>query len=488
MPTGKNNIGRNEPLRLRRIAAAVVCMVCSPSAAARKRTVLALLIGAATSIPAGVPFPAAAPALAAPPASISSESTDSRSAPAAAPETAGGNPINAIQFLGTGELGQWLGLPADGALRIGGVGVINATGQWQGGAPDGADSAGGFLAVGASLDLEKAVGWKGAKLAVAGLQYNVQPTNANAGSLQGIVSSDAAGPNTRTELYNYLFVQNLFDDQLQVIAGKLIPTIAFGNATAPAPLAQSGSDWVPTLTSLLYTPVFVVPTMLGRIPGYPDSALGFGVSVAPQALPGTYLSGGVFDGRLGANGTPTGLVAPSLSGPLFSIAQVGTFWRVGAQGKPGQFFLGAWNQGGPLQVGSVRETSAWGIYGQVSQRLSHFRLGRDSSGLNVFVQAGWSPSTTNLINSSLGGGVTLWAPFASRPKDSYGLGLSWAAPNSDPASFGFNGSELILQAYAQVHLVGGLFLQPTVSLLPRVGLPEASAPSLSGTLQLTALF
>jgi len=413
---------------------------------------------------------------------------------ATAPPTPGrplgpsGNPINTIQFFGTGELGHLLGLPADSALRIGGVGVINGTSQWQGGSPAGADSAGGFLAIGASLDLAKAIGWEGAQIAVAGLQYNVQPTNANAGSLQGIVSSDAAGPNTRTELYNYLFVQNLFDDQLQVIAGKLIPTIAFGNATAPAPLAQSGSDWVPTLTSLLYTPVFVVPTMLGRIPGYPDSALGFGVSVAPQALPGTYLSGGVFDGRLGANGTPTGLVAPSLSGPLFSIAQVGTFWRVGAQGKPGQFFLGAWNQGGPLQVGSVRETSAWGIYGQVSQRLSHFRLGRDSSGLNVFVQAGWSPSTTNLINSSLGGGVTLWAPFASRPKDSYGLGLSWAAPNSDPASFGFNGSELILQAYAQVHLVGGLFLQPTVSLLPRVGLPEASAPSLSGTLQLTALF
>ncbi|MFM7674519.1 MAG: carbohydrate porin, partial [Synechococcus sp.] len=250
----------------------------------------------------------------------------------------------------------------------------------------------------------------------------------------------------------------------------------------------SGSNWVPTLTSLLYTPVFVVPTMLGRIPGYPDSALGFGMTVAPQSLPGTYLSGGVFDGRLGATNTPTGLVAPSLSGPLFSIAQAGTFWMLGPQGKPGQLFLGAWNQGGPLQAGSVSEASAWGLYGQISQRLSHFRYKRDSSGLNVFLQAGWTPSTTNLIQSSIGGGLTLWAPFANRPKDSYGLGLSWAAPNSNPASFGFNGSEMILQAYAQLHVVGNLFLQPTLSLLPRVGLPDASAPSLSGTLQLTALF
>jgi porin len=421
--------------------------------------------------------------------SLASPGQASASTPPPPPVAAGGNPINSVQFLGTGELGRLLGLPADGALRIGGVGVINATGQWQGGSPGGADSAGGFLAIGASLDLEKAIGWKGAKLAVAGLHYNVEPTNANAGSLQGIVSSDAAGPNNRTELYNYLFVQNLFDDQLQFIAGKLIPTIAFGNAAAPDPLAQSGSDWVPTLTSLLYTPVFVVPTMLGRIPGYPDSALGFGFTVAPDALPGTYLSGGVFDGRLGANNTPTGLVAPSLSGPLFSIAQAGTFWRLGPEGKPGQFFLGAWNQGGPLQAGAVSEASAWGLYGQVSQRLSHFRFGRDSSGLNVFLQAGWSPSSTNLIHSSIGGGITMWAPFANRPKDSYGLGLSWAAPNSDPvAAFGFNGSELILQAYAQLHVVGGIFLQPTLSLLPRVGLPDASPPSVSGTLQLTTLF
>lgn len=93
-----------------------------------------------------------------------------------------------------------------------------------------------------------------------------------------------------------------------------------------------------------------------------------------------------------------------------------------------------------------------------------------------------------VIQRSIGADLTLWAPFASCPKNSYGLGLSWAAPNSDPASFGLNGSELILQAYAQVHVVGNLFLPPSLSLLPQVGLPEASAPSLSGTLELTALF
>lgn len=78
--------------------------------------------------------------------------------------------------------------------------------------------------------------------------------------------------------------------------------------------------------------------------------------------------------------------------------------------------------------------------------------------------------------------------IGGRPQDSYGLGLSWVAANSDPAAFGFQASELILQAYAQVHVVGTTFLQPTISLLPRVGLPEAVAPSLSGSLQLTVLF
>ncbi len=418
---------------------------------------------------------------------------DSATPPAAASDiprlpSATGNPINDFIFIGTGELGQWLGLPADSALRLGGVAVGNGTRQFSGGvAPNTTDWA-GFVAVSLSLDLDKAIGWKGAKIGVAGLQYNVQPVNSVAGSVQGMNSTAAVGPNNRTELYNYLFAQNLLDDQLQVVVGKLIPTITFGNVAKPNPTAQSGSYLVPSLTGLIYTPIFVVPTMLGRIPGYPDSAAGIQGTIAPNQLGGRfYLSAGLYDGRLGAFGTNTGLVSPDLSGPLFSIAELGGSWRAGAEQFPGQFALGAWNQGGPLHAGALSESSAYGIYAQMSQRLSNFRRGQDSSGINMFLQAGWSPSTTNLINASVGGGLTVWGPFAARARDSYGIGVSWAQLNDRPAAgYGFNASELMIQAYAQFPLIGNLFLEPVITTLPVVGFGKA--PSISATLQLTAVF
>ncbi len=418
---------------------------------------------------------------------------DPATPPAAAPAAPSlpnvtGNPINEFLFMGTGELGGWLGLKPDSPLRVGGVAVGNGTPQFSGGtAPDTVNWA-GFVTLSVSLDLEKAVGWKGARIGVAGLQYNVQPANAAAGSVQGINSAVSVSPNNRTELYNYLYAQNLFDDQLQFVVGKLIPTISFGNVAKPDPTAQAGSYLVPTLTGLIYTPIFVVPTMLGRIPGYPDSSVGIQATIAPNQLGGRfYLSAGVYDGRSGAFGTHTGLVGPSLSGPLFSIAEIGGAWRVGAEQAPGQFALGVWNQGGPLQAGTLTEASAHGIYGQMSQRLSTFRPGQDSSGLNMFLQAGWSPSTTNLINASVGGGLSVWGPFASRPRDSYGIGVSWAQPNDRPAAgYGFNASELLIQAYAQFQLVGNLFLEPVITTLPVVGFGKA--PSVSATLQLTAVF
>ena len=46
----------------------------------------------------------------------------------------------------------------------------------------------------------------------------------------------------------------------------------------------------------------------------------------------------------------------------------------------------------------------------------------------------------------------------------------------------------MLQGYAQIALADALFLQPTITLLPRVGLRGAEDDSLSGLVQLTLLF
>ena len=52
----------------------------------------------------------------------------------------------------------------------------------------------------------------------------------------------------------------------------------------------------------------------------------------------------------------------------------------------------------------------------------------------------------------------------------------------------FDDSELMLQAYGQLHLRGSVYITPSITVLPSPGLRSASAPSTAAMLQLSALF
>lgn len=400
---------------------------------------------------------------------------------------------------GTGALGRWLGLPADSPWRLGGVWVGNGTTQIAGGAanPGGPGLAQQFL-LDFSLNLERSAGWRGASVWVQGLQVNANAAAAQAsGSLQGSNSLVAPPPLDRTEPYSYALSQYLFDGQVRVLAGKLAPSNDFGNVVVPVAESFGSNYWIPGISSLTYTPLYAMPTLLGRLPGYPNSALGASILVQPNAFKKTAsLKVGVFDGRGGSgvqSPVQTGLAKPSLAGPLFSIAEIGGSWSVGNMAMPGAAGFGLWHQGGPLGCdvsgGSCAESSATGGYLIAQQRLVNFRHSHDNSGISAFLQAGWSPANTNLFTTSIGGGFTMFAPMRSRPKDSYGVGLSWARINEQgPLGAISNPTELMLQLYGQVHLVSNLYLTPSITVLPRVGASNATAPSTSALLQLVALF
>jgi porin len=409
------------------------------------------------------------------------------------------NPAASETAPGTGELGRLLGLPADGALRLSGVWVGNATGQWSGGQSVEGSNGAQQLLVEASLDLGKAIGLNNTWLWVQGLQVNATPDAGMAsGSVQGSNSLVAAPPLNRTELFEFALRKDLFDGQLRLIAGKQSGSTQFANVNRPDGSRDARYEVV-SLTSLAFTPVYSMPTLLGRLPGYTNSALGFTMTLQPDAWQRrVYVSAGVFDGRggLGAASEQTGLMPPSLSGPLFSIAEVGGGWVAGASRKPGSLGLGAWSQGGETVVCSesspkrcFRELGAWGLYGLFAQRLSSFRPHRNSSGITGFVSAGWSPSTSNTMGASITAGLTAQGPLESRPNDSVGLGLSWARLNTRQfLAQEFNANELMLQTYAQIALAESLYVQPTLTYLPLVGAKLAEAGSLSGLIQLTLLF
>ena len=163
--------------------------------------------------------------------------------------------------------------------------------------------------------------------------------------------------------------------------------------------------------------------------------------------------------------------------------------------KPGAAALGIWRQAGPLklcneeQSDCLRETSASGGYLVAQQRLLNFRHPKDDSGISSFVQLQWSPSTTNLFRSAIGAGFTMFAPMPSRLLDSYGVGLAWGRVNNQGFRRKlFNDSELMLQAYGQLHLRGSVYMTPSITVLPSTGLRSASTPSTAAMLQLSALF
>jgi porin len=428
------------------------------------------------------------------------------SAAGAQPVVPSSNPAASEMAPGTGELGRLLGLPADGALRLSGVWVGNATGQWSGGVstlapstPVEASNGAQQLLVEASLDLGKAIGFDNTWLWVQGLQVNTTPdAGVASGSVQGSNSLVAAPPLDRTELYEFAIRKDLLDGQLRLIVGKQSGSTQFANVNRPDG-TQDARYEVSSLTSLAFTPVYSMPTLLGRLPGYTNSALGLTMAFQPDALKRRlYVSAGVFDGRGGLRDASeqTGLVPPSLSGPLFSIAEVGGGWVAGVSRKPGSLAFGAWSQGGETVVCSkispercFSEVGAWGIYGLFDQRLSSFRPDRDSSGINGFMSAGWSPATSNKMGASITAGLTAQGPLESRPNDSVGVGLSWARLNTlEFLAQEFNANELMLQTYAQIALAGSLYLQPTLTFLPLVGAKSAAADSLSGLIQLTLLF
>jgi porin len=400
---------------------------------------------------------------------------------------------------GTGALGRWLGLPADSPWRLGGVWVGNGTSQLGGGSanPGGLGGAQQFL-LDLGLDLDRSLGWKGAKLWVQGLQVNANQTAATAsGSIQGSNSLVAPFPYDRTELYSYALAQYLFDKQVRLLVGKLVPSNDFANVAVPVDESTGSPYWIPGVSSLTYTPLYAMPTLQGRLPGYPNSALGASLLVQPKAFDqNVYLKVGVFDGRGGSgveSPVQTGLVTPSLVGPLFSIGEVGGSWSIGSRRQPGAASFGLWHQGGPLSCGdssgSCSESSAAGGYLIAQQRLIDFRYPNDNSGISTFVQAGWSPSRSNLFTTSIMGGFTMFAPMRSRPLDSYGIGLAWARLNEQgPLGPIANPSELMLQVYGQIHLVSNLYLTPSITVLPMAGEKSATSPSTSALLQLVALF
>jgi porin len=92
-----------------------------------------------------------------------------------------------------------------------------------------------------------------------------------------------------------------------------------------------------------------------------------------------------------------------------------------------------------------------------------------------------------LADRYFGIGLTGFGLVPGRPADSIGTGLAWSWLIRPPGS-GRRSNEAMIATYYQLHLIGGLFFQPTLTYLPNPGASTTVPGAVAMTLQATMLF
>ena len=374
-----------------------------------------------------------------------------------------GNPGAVNIYTGTGELGKLLQIPEESGVRIGGLWLGDYNALLSGG--DGTHhnrrwTGNSSLILDLFIDLEKAIRWSGASFGAEFLQFNGQPTNADAGVVQGYNSLPGSPPLNRSELYQLWIHQELFDKKFGVRIGKTVPTYHFTNVSKPVP-TNNPAVAIPSVTGLIYTPIFVNMAMLGAVGGYYNSVYGITATIAPVKQ--AYVNLGCYDGNL-ARGVQTGITGPHFNGYYFSIMEAGYGWSLP---RPGIVAVGGWYQSGLLKNGDQKQDGTGGLYAFGSQSLWIKDPQEANSGnISGFFQLGWNQSRTLPMDLFTGLGLTAFALVPKRPNDSFGTGMSWSRLN--PHLFERH-SEVMFQWYYQAQLYGSIYFQPVFSYIPYPG-------------------
>jgi porin len=393
-----------------------------------------------------------------------------------------GNPGAVNSVVGTGELGKLLQIPSSSGVRLGGVWLGDYNDLMSGG--DGTHhnrhwTGNSSLIIDLSINLQKSIGWKGALIGAEFLQFNGQPTNADAGVVQGYNSLPGEPPLNRSELYQLWIRQAFMHEKLTIRIGKVVPIYHFNNVSKPVPTDNPAVS-IPSVTGLIYTPIFVNPTLIGAIGGYYNSVYGAVATIAP--IKEAYVNLGFFDGNL-ARGVQTGLTGPHFNGYYFSIAEAGYGWTAS---KPGIAAVGGWYQSGLLKSDDQKQKGTGGVYAFGSQALWIKESETTNKGnVSGFFQFGWNNSRTLPMNLFGGLGLTVFAVIPKRPNDSFGVGLAWSRLNRHLFK---RRSELMLQGYYQLQIYESIYFQPVLSYIPNPGAHPNKSNVSALTGRLIALF
>jgi porin len=297
------------------------------------------------------------------------------------------------------------------------------------------------------LSSDPLIGFRGGQLRVGfAADFGTSLSASYVGNSFPVQLADVADQNIRLTYLS--FTQSLADDRVSVRAGRLALNSVFGEEFLASEYFKAftsvGIDLVPLGLFLNAPGAF----------GYPNATWGARIKLEPVAW--FYAMGGAYNGDPDLKQGSNHGVDFSLNGPLFLIGELGVRRNYGKHraGLASNLKLGASYDGG-----------RYGLYLVGDQELARFGEASAARHVGLFGAVTLTPAwNANPVPLFVDGGLVLYGPASSRPKDFVALAVVYGA-RSDASPAPARRFEKTLEGTYGVKLVPGLVLQPDVQYL-----------------------
>jgi len=393
--------------------------------------------------------------------------------------------------------GDWRGVrPAlsDHGVEIFGGYTVEVWGNTAGGLKTGSVYT-GLLDFGVEVDLEKAVGWRGASVSTTWLWLSGRDASED---LVGnfLTISNIAGFNT-LRMFDLWFQQSFLEDKLSLRVGQLSADSEFVISDYSGLFINGTFGW----------PAFAYTNIPNGGPGYPMGTLGARFAVNPAdwiTLQSAVFQGNVFAQDVNRHGFRWSLEAET-GYTFLNEAQVRWNHRDDEAGLPGQLKAGAWfqtGQGADALAGTTGSGNS-GYYAVLDQMIfrepaaaaspaglckdaksvaageksfqSPASLEKSDQGLGWFGRIAFTPTDRNFVDFYFDTGFTYKGLIPTRGSDTVGIALGYAqlsqgardgiaAQGSSP-----QGAEMVVEFTYQAALTPWLVVQPDVQYIINPG-------------------
>ena len=355
----------------------------------------------------------------------------------------------------------------------------------------------GRLDLAIDADLEKLLGWSGAKFHAS--VFNTHGDGLSREYIGNLMTASNIEALPHTRLYD-LWIEKSFGKNLSLRLGQFSADVDFDNSKYAGSLLNSAFGW-PTLSGV---------DLPAGGPVYPLSTLG--VRAKANLSDQITLLLAMFDGNAAGPGSedpqnldPHGLNFRLRDSPLL-MAELQYAYQFDAQ-RPGTFKLGAWMHTGdfndqrfdtkgvalanPASNGMpAQHRGAFAPYVVLEQMLVPFDS-KGEKGIAGFGRLHVTRSDRNTVDFGADGGINVSGFWPARPNDSISLGFSYARISSaargfdqDTLNFGtptaIRSYEAVLEANYSAQIAAGWTVQPDVQYIMHPGDGSTDPNSASG--------